>query len=132
MIHDYRLAFSQSNRCESKYHLGCTFVPIIWKSEVFLFSDYNFQVFVVKGRIDIACKRLQHHMLLNSKLLYWNSFLQGNSLLRALNVAAFAVSGYASSEGRHCKPFNPLLGETYEADYPEQGIRFFSEKVSAL
>ncbi|XP_073055760.1 oxysterol-binding protein-related protein 2A-like isoform X2 [Primulina eburnea] len=54
----------------------------------------------------------------------------GNSLLRILNVAAFAVSGYASSEGRLCKPFNPLLGETYEADYPEKGIRFFSEKVS--
>lgn len=54
----------------------------------------------------------------------------GNSLLRILNVAAFAVSGYASSEGRHCKPFNPLLGETYEADYPEKGVRFFSEKVS--
>ncbi|KAL6979728.1 Oxysterol-binding protein-related protein 2A [Sarracenia purpurea var. burkii] len=53
----------------------------------------------------------------------------GNSLLRVLNVAAFAVSGYASSEGRHCKPFNPLLGETFEADYPEKGIRFFSEKV---
>ncbi|KAF3615768.1 Oxysterol-binding protein-related protein 2A [Capsicum baccatum] len=55
---------------------------------------------------------------------------QGNSLLRILNVAAFAVSGYASTEGRHCKPFNPLLGETYEADFPEKGIRFFSEKVS--
>ncbi|KAF8032842.1 hypothetical protein BT93_D1660 [Corymbia citriodora subsp. variegata] len=54
----------------------------------------------------------------------------GNSLLRILNVAAFAVSGYASSKGRHCKPFNPLLGETYEADYPEKGVRFFSEKVS--
>ncbi|CAJ2664080.1 unnamed protein product [Trifolium pratense] len=55
---------------------------------------------------------------------------KGNSLLRALNVAAFAVSGYASSEGRHCKPFNPLLGETYEADFPDKGLRFFSEKVS--
>ncbi|KAL0873569.1 hypothetical protein Bca101_023274 [Brassica carinata] len=54
----------------------------------------------------------------------------GNGLLRALNVAAFAVSGYASTEGRHCKPFNPLLGETYEADFPEKGVRFFSEKVS--
>ncbi|XP_031376285.1 oxysterol-binding protein-related protein 2A isoform X2 [Punica granatum] len=54
----------------------------------------------------------------------------GDSLLRALKVAAFAVSGYASSKGRHCKPFNPLLGETYEADFPEKGVRFFSEKVS--
>lgn len=59
---------------------------------------------------------------------YYDS--QGNSLQRALNVAAFAASAYASSEGRHCKPFNPLLGETYEADYPDKGIRFFSEKVS--
>ncbi|XP_077245087.1 oxysterol-binding protein-related protein 2A-like isoform X2 [Tasmannia lanceolata] len=54
----------------------------------------------------------------------------GSSLMRIMNVAAFAVSGYASSEGRHCKPFNPLLGETYEAEYPDKGIRFFSEKVS--
>ncbi|KAJ4803050.1 hypothetical protein LUZ62_015616 [Rhynchospora pubera] len=54
----------------------------------------------------------------------------GNSLMRILNVAAFAVSAYASSEGRLCKPFNPLLGETYEAEFPEKGLRFFSEKVS--
>ncbi|KAG0473174.1 hypothetical protein HPP92_014585 [Vanilla planifolia] len=54
----------------------------------------------------------------------------GNSLMRILNVAAFAVSGYASSVGRLCKPFNPLLGETYEAVYPEKGLRFFAEKVS--
>ncbi|KAL7128401.1 hypothetical protein ABFS83_14G314400 [Erythranthe nasuta] len=55
---------------------------------------------------------------------------RGNSLMRILNVAAFAISGYASTEGRNCKPFNPLLGETYEADYPDKGLRFFSEKVS--
>ncbi|CAH8390316.1 unnamed protein product [Eruca vesicaria subsp. sativa] len=55
---------------------------------------------------------------------------QGNGLLRALNVAAFAVTGYASFEGRHYKPFNTLLRETYEADFPEKGIRFFTEKVS--
>lgn len=50
--------------------------------------------------------------------------------MRILNVAAFAVSGYASTEGRICKPFNPLLGETYEADFPDKGLHFFSEKVS--
>ncbi|XVF39408.1 hypothetical protein PTKIN_Ptkin01aG0032500 [Pterospermum kingtungense] len=55
---------------------------------------------------------------------------RGNSLMRILNVAAFAVSGYSSTEGRICKPFNPLLGETYEADFPDKGVRFFSEKVS--
>ncbi|XP_059280411.1 oxysterol-binding protein-related protein 1C-like isoform X2 [Lycium ferocissimum] len=55
---------------------------------------------------------------------------RGDSLMRILNVAAFAVSAYASTEGRICKPFNPLLGETYEAEYPDKGLRFFSEKVS--
>ncbi|KAH7515627.1 hypothetical protein FEM48_Zijuj10G0046500 [Ziziphus jujuba var. spinosa] len=60
----------------------------------------------------------------------WEWKKQGNDLMRILNVAAFAVSGYASTEGRQCKPFNPLLGETYEADYPDKGLHFFSEKVS--
>ncbi|KAL0541316.1 hypothetical protein IC582_021358 [Cucumis melo] len=55
---------------------------------------------------------------------------RGDNLMRILNVAAFAVSGYASTEGRSCKPFNPLLGETYEADFPDKGLKFFSEKVS--
>lgn len=49
--------------------------------------------------------------------------------MRLLCVGAFAVSGYSSTEGRTCKPFNPLLGETYEADYPDKGLRFFSEKA---
>ncbi|KAF3783527.1 Oxysterol-binding protein-related protein 2A [Nymphaea thermarum] len=55
---------------------------------------------------------------------------RGDGLMRVLHVAAFAISAYSSSEGRHRKPFNPLLGETYEADYPDKGVRFLSEKVS--
>lgn len=70
---------------------------------------------------------LEYSFLLDKAYEYGKA---GNGLLRVLNVAAFAISGYASSEGRHCKPFNPLLGETYEADYPDKGVRFFSEKVS--
>ncbi|KAM7491246.1 hypothetical protein LguiA_034167 [Lonicera macranthoides] len=72
-------------------------------------------------------EELEYSYLLDRAYKYGK---EGNSLLRVLNVAAFAVSGYASSKGRHCKPFNPLLGETYEADYPDKGVRFFSEKVS--
>ncbi|KAG2681498.1 hypothetical protein I3843_11G147600 [Carya illinoinensis] len=74
-----------------------------------------------------CCEDMEYSFLLDKAYEYGRA---GNSLQRVLNVAAFAVSGYASSEGRHCKPFNPLLGETYEADYPDKGIRFFSEKVS--
>jgi hypothetical protein len=36
------------------------------------------------------------------------------SLERLLHVAAFAVSPYCSLPARENKPFNPLLGETFE------------------
>ncbi|KAI1902491.1 hypothetical protein AGOR_G00045310 [Albula goreensis] len=52
-------------------------------------------------------------------------------LLRMLYVAAFAVSGYASSYHRAGgKPFNPVLGETYECDRPDKGFRFIAEQVT--
>ncbi|MCD9561129.1 Oxysterol-binding protein- protein 1A [Datura stramonium] len=54
-----------------------------------------------------------------------------DSLMRILNVAAFAVSAYASTEGRICKPFNPLLGETYEAEYPDKGLIFLRKGKSS-
>ena len=46
-----------------------------------------------------------------------------------LHVAAFAVSGYSGTNNRTLKPFNPLLGETFEFQYPEQGWRGIAEKV---
>ncbi|KAK3065486.1 hypothetical protein LTS18_006197 [Coniosporium uncinatum] len=49
---------------------------------------------------------------------------------RMVYVAAFAASEYASTIGRVAKPFNPLLGETYEYARPDKGYRFFIEQVS--
>ncbi|XP_067858063.1 oxysterol-binding protein-related protein 3 isoform X1 [Heptranchias perlo] len=50
---------------------------------------------------------------------------------RMVFVAAFAVSAYASSYYRAgSKPFNPVLGETYECMRKEQGFRFIAEQVS--
>uniref|UniRef100_A0A8C1U0S1 Oxysterol binding protein-like 6 n=1 Tax=Cyprinus carpio TaxID=7962 RepID=A0A8C1U0S1_CYPCA len=44
-------------------------------------------------------------------------------------VAAFAVSGYSSTYYRAgSKPFNPLLGETYECIREDKGFCFFSEQ----
>ncbi|KAK9809121.1 hypothetical protein WJX72_009685 [[Myrmecia] bisecta] len=51
------------------------------------------------------------------------------SVERMLLVAAFAVSGYSGTAGRTSKPFNPLLGETFEFVCPEKGFRFIAEKV---
>ncbi|XP_070587937.1 oxysterol-binding protein-related protein 6 isoform X2 [Erythrolamprus reginae] len=50
---------------------------------------------------------------------------------RMVLIAAFATSGYASTYYRAgSKPFNPLLGETYECIREDKGFRFFSEQVS--
>uniref|UniRef100_A0A8D0CS97 Oxysterol-binding protein n=1 Tax=Sander lucioperca TaxID=283035 RepID=A0A8D0CS97_SANLU len=50
---------------------------------------------------------------------------------RMVYVATFVVSGYASSYYRTGgKPFNPVLGETYECDRPDKGLRFVAEQVS--
>ncbi|XP_050689095.1 oxysterol-binding protein 1-like [Eriocheir sinensis] len=46
-------------------------------------------------------------------------------------VAAFTVSSYATTALRTAKPFNPLLGETYECDRTDDlGWRAVSEQVS--
>ncbi|GIZ37172.1 hypothetical protein CKM354_000063000 [Cercospora kikuchii] len=49
---------------------------------------------------------------------------------RMVYVAAFAASEYAGTIGRVAKPFNPLLGETFEYVRPDQGYRFFIEQVT--
>ncbi|XP_066210422.1 oxysterol-binding protein-related protein 3 isoform X5 [Saccopteryx leptura] len=54
-----------------------------------------------------------------------------SALQRMVYVAAFAVSGYAASYFRAgSKPFNPVLGETYECVREDKGFQFFSEQVS--
>ncbi|KAJ0032223.1 hypothetical protein NQD34_002304 [Periophthalmus magnuspinnatus] len=53
-----------------------------------------------------------------------------NSIERMKCVAAFAVSAVASQWERTGKPFNPLLGETYELVRYDLGFRLISEQVS--
>ncbi|GIZ01769.1 oxysterol-binding protein-related protein 6 [Caerostris extrusa] len=50
---------------------------------------------------------------------------------RMVYIAAFAVSAYSSSYHRagH-KPFNPVLGETYECIREDKGFQFIAEQVS--
>ncbi|KAL2181086.1 Oxysterol-binding protein-domain-containing protein [Thermothelomyces heterothallicus CBS 202.75] len=55
---------------------------------------------------------------------------RADSIERLLYVAAFAASEYASTIGRVAKPFNPLLGETFEYVRPDKNYRFFIEQVS--
>ncbi|XP_034567283.1 oxysterol-binding protein-related protein 6-like [Notolabrus celidotus] len=50
---------------------------------------------------------------------------------RMVYVAAFSISGYAWATWRNrYKPFNPVLGETYESHREDRGFKFLSEQVS--
>lgn len=56
---------------------------------------------------------------------------QKSSTLRIAFVAAFACSNYVTTLGRVAKPFNPLLGETFEfASLEGCKYRYQSEQVS--
>lgn len=51
-------------------------------------------------------------------------------LLRMQYVCAFAISATASNLDRVGKPFNPLLGETYELVREDLGFKLIAEQVS--
>uniref|UniRef100_H2M9X6 Oxysterol-binding protein n=1 Tax=Oryzias latipes TaxID=8090 RepID=H2M9X6_ORYLA len=49
---------------------------------------------------------------------------------RMVYIAAFAISGYSTAMFRNrYKPFNPVLGETYECIREDRGFQFISEQV---
>eukprot|EP01119_Soliformovum_irregulare_P014379 TRINITY_DN3932_c0_g1_i1.p1 TRINITY_DN3932_c0_g1~~TRINITY_DN3932_c0_g1_i1.p1 ORF type:complete len:458 (-),score=95.25 TRINITY_DN3932_c0_g1_i1:113-1486(-) len=52
-----------------------------------------------------------------------------NPLDRMAYVGVFLATGYAGTE-RYGKPFNPILGETFEFLDERVGYRFFSEQIS--
>ena len=52
---------------------------------------------------------------------------------RMVRVAAFAVSSYADTQHRAgSKPFNPLLGETFECIREDKGFKFIAEQVGGV
>ncbi|KFP84804.1 Oxysterol-binding protein-related protein 3, partial [Acanthisitta chloris] len=70
------------------------------------------------------CEELEYSELLDKAAHTPNPFE------RMVYIAAFAVSAYASSYYRAgSKPFNPVLGETYECIREDKGFQFFAEQV---
>ncbi|KAG7251210.1 hypothetical protein CRUP_034863, partial [Coryphaenoides rupestris] len=68
---------------------------------------------------------LEYHELLDKAAMCQSSLEQ------LCYVAAFSVSSYSTTVHRTGKPFNPLLGETYELDRArESGYRSLCEQVS--
>ncbi|XP_033914707.3 oxysterol-binding protein-related protein 3-like isoform X3 [Acipenser ruthenus] len=71
------------------------------------------------------CEELEYSELLDTAAETQDPFQ------RMVYIATFAISGYASSYYRAgSKPFNPVLGETYECDRKDKGFRFIAEQVS--
>jgi len=74
------------------------------------------------------CEELEYSELLKNAC---DETLAPTQYERLMYVGAFAFSVLASSTHRAVKkPFNPLLGETYENIRDDKGFRFISEKVS--
>ncbi|OXB56211.1 hypothetical protein ASZ78_016580, partial [Callipepla squamata] len=70
------------------------------------------------------CEELEYSELLDKAAHTPNPFE------RMVYIAAFAVSAYASSYYRAgSKPFNPVLGETYECIREDKGFQFFAEQA---
>lgn len=65
-----------------------------------------------------------------SHLLDIAATLAAHSPQRLSMVAAFIVSHYSSTAKRVTKPFNPLLGETFELVHHQRGIALIAEQVS--
>ncbi|KAG7465551.1 oxysterol-binding protein-related 3-like [Solea senegalensis] len=71
------------------------------------------------------CEELEYSELLDTANQTQDPFQ------RMVYVATFAITAYASTYFRAgSKPFNPVLGETYECDRADKGFRFIAEQVS--
>lgn len=69
------------------------------------------------------CEDLEYFELLETA-----SSLENDPARRLLYIAAFAISSYSGTDKRISKPFNPLLGETFELITPQ--FKYLSEQVS--
>ncbi|CAN8003477.1 unnamed protein product, partial [Ixodes pacificus] len=120
----------------------------IWGRQVFFYLSWVFKLalnschlshsrhLVVRSLLalfNVALKRLVERFYQQHQKSYviCNMGQYQDSLLcfRKL-VTAFAVSALASNLERLSKPFNPLLGETYELIREEVGFRMVCEQVS--
>ena len=75
-----------------------------------------------------ASEQLEYSTLLDNAVKVGKS-----SVDRLLYVSAFAISYLSSSRVRERairKPFNPMLGETFELVREDRGFRFLAEKIS--
>uniref|UniRef100_A0A3Q3XFH8 Oxysterol-binding protein n=1 Tax=Mola mola TaxID=94237 RepID=A0A3Q3XFH8_MOLML len=118
-------------------HRTCLPVPMFSRNEVGIWS-------ILKKCIGMELSKIAMPVIFNEPLsflqrlteymehthLIYQANATTDSVERMKCVAAFAVSAVASQWERTGKPFNPLLGETYELIREDLGFRWISEQVS--
>ncbi|XP_044741981.1 oxysterol-binding protein-related protein 1-like [Chrysoperla carnea] len=135
--HIYRCArdFPPPSRYTSKSHRSTLPVPMINRND---FSTWS----VLKNCIGKELSKITMPVIFNEPLSFLQRMVeymeyadllrvaaeQSDPLERIKYVAAFAVSALASNWERLGKPFNPLLGETYELE--RENFRIVCEQVS--
>eukprot|EP00898_Chlorokybus_atmophyticus_P004881 jgi/Chlat1/5394/Chrsp35S05306 len=67
---------------------------------------------------------LEYHWLLDA------AAQEDDPIQRLVYIGIFSVSFYSSMERRLGKPFNPLLGETFEYEDSDRKLKYISEQVS--
>uniref|UniRef100_A0A8C4H1K9 Oxysterol-binding protein n=1 Tax=Dicentrarchus labrax TaxID=13489 RepID=A0A8C4H1K9_DICLA len=118
-------------------HRACLPAPMFSRNDVSIWS-------ILKKCIGMELSKIAMPVIFNEPLSFLQrltEYMEHTSLIHQANattdsiermkcVAAFAVSAVASQWERTGKPFNPLLGETYELIRDDLGFRWVSEQVS--
>nr|XP_046265225.1 oxysterol-binding protein-related protein 1-like isoform X2 [Scatophagus argus] len=120
-----------------KRHRTCLPAPMFSRNDVSIWS-------ILKKCIGMELSKIAMPVIFNEPLSFLQrlaEYMEHTHLIHQANattdsiermkcVAAFAVSAVASQWERTGKPFNPLLGETYELIREDLGFRWVSEQVS--
>ncbi|KAK1797338.1 hypothetical protein P4O66_008709 [Electrophorus voltai] len=120
-----------------KKHRGALPAPMFSRNDVSIWS-------ILKKCIGMELSKIAMPVIFNEPLSFLQrltEYMEHTYLIHQANastdsihrmkcVAAFAVSAVASQWERTGKPFNPLLGETYELIREDLGFRWLSEQVS--
>ncbi|XP_070830386.1 oxysterol-binding protein-related protein 1-like isoform X1 [Chaetodon trifascialis] len=120
-----------------KKHRTCLPAPMFSRNDVSIWS-------ILKKCIGMELSKIAMPVIFNEPLSFLQrltEYMEHTYLIHQANattdsvermkcVAAFAVSAVASQWERTGKPFNPLLGETYELIRDDLGFRWVSEQVS--
>ncbi|XP_034558110.1 oxysterol-binding protein-related protein 1-like isoform X2 [Notolabrus celidotus] len=118
-------------------HRTCLPAPMFSRNDVSIWS-------ILKKCIGMELSKIAMPVIFNEPLSFLQrltEYMEHTYLIHQANattdsvermkcVAAFAVSAVASQWERTGKPFNPLLGETYELIRDDLGFRWVSEQVS--